>query len=198
MTLRRLKMKRWLVVVLMCFSLAYSAQAGDRELLSVGNMKLGGYVAPTLKYAEVMGDGHFLMGGQGACIVNDHIYLGIAGGTTIDDIGGGYSSYSYFGGLLGTFIKPTEAIHYFVEIGAYAGNISSGGAHPATSSTGDMRAEDFMFFAPGAGVAFNVSEKAKVTLGVSYRFASSVDRDDISDDDVGGYSVNVALAFGKF
>jgi hypothetical protein len=193
-----MNMKRWLVVVVMCFLLAYSAQAGERQLLSVGSMSIGGYAAPAIKLAEIMGEGHLLMGGQAAFIVNDHIYLGIEGGTTIDDIGGGYASYSYFGGFLGTFIRPTEAIHYYVEIGASTGNISSGGASPAASSTGDMRAEDFTIFAPGAGVAFNVSDNAKVMLGVSYRFASSVDRDDISDDDVGGYSVNVALAIGKF
>jgi hypothetical protein len=189
-------MKKLLLIVLM--GLPLLAGAEERQILSDGNMKLTGYGAPVIKITEIKGNNKLLLGGQAGCLVNDHVYVGAGGGTTLDDIGDGYASYSYFGACLGTFIKPNDAIHFFVEVGAYTGNISSGGPNPATSSTGNARAEDFSFVEPAVGLAFNISKNAKCMLGASYKFANSVDRDDLSEDDLGGYSVNVAVVFGSF
>ena len=136
----------------------------------------------TLKFTNIRGDITGLIGGQGGVLINDAIYLGGAIGSTVTEIGGGYSSYRYGGLLLGSFVKPNEAIHYFADVGLYSGIMSSGGSRFSSAIT-----EKFSIIEPNIGVGVNLNEKMKSTLGLSYKLVSAIDNNDISKKDVAGF-----------
>ena len=184
---------RLLLITLICFS--SSLLADERELLLAGELEFGGFGSPVLKATNITGKDKLLIGGQGALLINKTFYFGGGGGGTARDIGGGFSSYSYGGIIAGMFIQPHKAIHYYADVGLYSGNLSSGGD---SNNANDNSAEDFMIIEPGAGIALNIMKYAKLVLGVSFKIVSAVDREDISNDDVGGFSLNGAVLFGSF
>lgn len=169
--------------------------AEEREMLLGGELDIGGFGSPILKFTNINDKNTFLVGGQGFVLLNHRFYLGGGGGGTASDIGDGVSSYSYGGLIVGAFINPNKALHYFTDLGVYSGNMSF---NSKNSNNVDNSADDFLIVEPSVGVALNVMRYCKITLGVSYRVVSSVDSPNISKNDVGGYAISGALLFGKF
>ena len=182
-------MRHIMLTVLICCSFEIVAQ--ERETILDGEMEISYFGGLTLKFTNIRGDITGLIGGQGGVLINDAIYLGGAIGSTVTEIGGGYSSYRYGGLLLGSFVKPNEAIHYFADVGLYSGIMSSGRSRFSSAIT-----EKFSIIEPNIGVGVNLNEKMKSTLGLSYKLVSAIDNNDISKKDVGGFSLNGAIIFG--
>ena len=185
----RPKVRQIFLIILLCFS--FDAAAQDRDTIMDGDMEFSYFGGMTLKFNSIVGDLSGLIGGQGGVLINDAIYLGIALGTTITEIGGGYDNYTYKGLLLGSFVKPSEAIHYFADVGLYSGEMSSGGNRFVPFSR-----EKFSIIEPNIGVGVNLNDKLKTTLGLSYKLVSAIDDENISKKDVGGFSLNGAIIFG--
>ena len=183
-------MRHTLLTVLICCSFEIIAQ--ERETILEGEMEISYFGGLTLKFTGIMDNITGLVGGHGGVLINDAIYLGGALGSSITEIGSGYSSYRYGGLLLGSFVKPNEAIHYFAGVGLYSGKISSEGLKgiilPST--------EEFSIIEPNIGVGVNLNEKMKSTLGLSYKLVGAIDNADISKKDVGGFSLNGAIIIG--
>ena len=95
-------------ILITCTSQLY---AQDRETILDGDMEISFFGALNLNFASVMQNITCLIGGQGGILVNDAIYIAGSLGSSITEIGGGYSSYRYTGLLFGSFIKPKDAIH---------------------------------------------------------------------------------------
>ena len=128
-------------------------------------------------------------------LFNQHIYLGGGGGGTARNIGDGYSSTSYGGALIGTFIQPQKAIHYYIELGIWSGNISP---DVIENSNNFRKADDFLIVEPGTGIALNVSKYSKILFGISYRAVGFVDDPELSKSDLGGVSLQGSVVFGVF
>ena len=67
-------------------------------------------------------------------------------------------------------------------------------------------ASGYFIFEPGIGVEVNVFKFFRIELGGSYRFIAGLDmpvnpttkKSYVEDKDLGSWSVNLALKFGKF
>ena len=178
------------LIILFCFSFDIFAQ--DRETILDSEIEVSYFGGLTLKFAGIKGNLAGLIGGQGGLLINDVIYIGGSLGSTVTEIGSGYSSFRYGGLLLGAFVKPNEAIHYFADVGLYSAHMNSGGL-PGFSSATD---EKFSIIEPNIGVGVNLNETMKSTIGLSYKLVSAIDNTDISKKDVGGFSLNGAIIFG--
>ena len=183
-------MRYLILIILICCSFETIAQ--ERETILDGEMEISYFGGLTLKFAGVMDNLTGLIGGQGGVLINDVIYLGGALGSSITEIGGGYSSYRYGGLLLGSFIKPNDAIHYFADVGLYSGKISSEGMNGIILAS----TEEFSIIEPKIGIGVNLNEKMKSTVGLSYKLVGAIDNSDISKKDVGGFSLNGSIIFG--
>ena len=183
-------MRHFLLMVLLCCTFNIAAQ--DRETILDGEMEVSYFAGPTLKFAGMKGNLAGIIGGQGGLLINDVIYISGSLGSTVTEIGSGYTSFRYAGLLLGGFVKPNEAIHYFGDVGLYSGHMNSGGL-PGFSSATD---EKFSIIEPNIGVGVNLNETMKSTVGLSYKLVSAIDNTDLSKKDVGGFSLNGAIIFG--
>lgn len=183
------------VILMMCTCEAF---AEERELLMSGKAQYGGFGGPVVKLTRITDKTKALIGGQGAVVINHHFYVGGGGGGTARDIGDGYSSYSYGGILFGTFINPHKALHYFTELGLYAGNLSFGSGQMNMGGNMENSAENFYIAEPQLGLAINLTEHSKALIGVAYKFVGAVDRDELSNNDLGGFTLNASIIFGVF
>ena len=183
------------IISILLLSLSINAWAEERKMILEGEMEFGGWGGPIMRFAKINGKNKILMGGGGALLINHTVYIGGGGWGTIKDIGDGYASYSYGGIFMGSFIKPSKAIHYYADLGIFGANISSG---EKGTNNDPKKTEDFYIIEPGAGVAINLLAPIKLMLGVSYKFAGAVDQHDLSSKDLGGAGLYVSVAFGKF
>ena len=183
-------MRYLILIVLICCSFETIAQ--ERETILDGEMEISYFGGLTLKFTGVMDNITGLIGGQGGVLINDAIYLGGALGSSITEIGGGYSSYRYGGLLLGSFIKSNDAIHYFADVGLYSGKISSEGLGGIVSAA----TEKFSIIEPKAGVGINLNDKLKATAGLSFKLVGAIDNSDISKKDIGGVSISGSIIYG--
>ena len=176
-------------VLITCTSQLY---AQDRETILDGDMEISFFGALNLNFASVMQNIPGLIGGQGGILVNDAIYIAGSLGSSITEIGGGYSSYRYTGLLFGSFIKPKDAIHYFADVGLYSGKVSSEGLGGIVSAA----TEKFSIIEPKAGVGINLNDKLKATAGLSFKLVGAIDNSDISKKDIGGVSISGSIIYG--
>lgn len=183
------------ILVSVCLMMPLVAVAAERELLWDGDVRIGGFGGPALKVANIKGGSHLLLGGQGSLLINQHLYLGGGGYGTINEIGDGYGSYSYGGVHLGTFFNQHKAVHYYIEMGIYSGNISPTGTDINTIIA---ESEQFTLYETSFGLALNLMEYSKMTIGLSHRSAQGVDTPELSADELGGASFSLAMQFGVF
>jgi len=172
-----------------------SLHSEERALLMTGDMEVGFMGGPMFRLINIVDKNKVTIGGFGAILINKHLYIGGAGGGTARDIGNGYSSTSYGGGLIGTFIQPNKAMHYYIDVGVYSGNLSPGGAD---NNPRIDRAENFLIIEPSVGLALNVMEYAKMIGGISYRYADSIDEPSLDSQDLGGIGLHASVIFGTF
>jgi hypothetical protein len=186
----RKKMRYLILIVLICCS--FETMAQDRETILDGEMEISYFGGLNLNFASVMANITGLIGGHGGVLINDAIYLGGALGSSITEIGGGYTSYRYGGLLLGSFVKPNDAIHYFADVGLYSGKLISEGLSGIVSAS----TEKFSIIEPRIGVGVNLNDKMKATAGLSYKLVGAIDNTDIKKKDVGGFSLSGSIIYG--
>ena len=183
-------MRYLILFVVICCSFETIAQ--ERETILDGEMEISYFGGLNLNFASVMQNITGLIGGQGGILVNDAIYIGGALGSSITEIGSGYTSYRNIGLLFGSFVKPKDAIHYFSDVGLYSGKISSEGLTGIVSAS----TEKFSIIEPRIGVGINLNDKLKATAGLSYKLVGAIDNSDISKKDIGGISLNGSIIYG--
>tara|TARA_B100000959_G_scaffold61623_1_gene64888 strand:+ start:503 stop:1057 length:555 start_codon:yes stop_codon:yes gene_type:complete len=171
---------------------SFEAIAQERETILDGDMEISYFGGLNLNFASVMSNLTGLIGGQAGVLINDAIYLGGALGSSITEIGGGYTSYRYAGLLLGSFVKPNDAIHYFADVGLYSGKISSEGLGGIVLAS----TEKFSIIEPRVGVGINLNDKLKAIAGLSYKLVGAIDNSDITKKDIGGFSISASIIYG--
>lgn len=182
-----------IIIFLLVFSSSTCFAEQQRELLLPGKLDIGVVGGPIFRYINIVDKNKILVGGFVALLLNKHLYIGGGGGGTARDIGGGYSSTSYGGGVIGTYIQPEKSVHYYLELGIWSGNISGSGQNASLNG-----AEDFLILEPTAGLAFNIMQYSKLIIGLSYRYVDYVDSAALSSNDLGGISAQGTLVFGTF
>ena len=180
------------LILFVLISCSFQTFAQDRETILDGEMEISFFGGLNLNFANVMQNITGLIGGQGGILVNDAIYIGGSLGSSITEIGGGYSSYRYVGLLFGSFVKPKDAIHYFADVGLYSGKVSSEGLGGIVSAA----TEKFSIIEPKAGVGINLNDNLKATAGLSFKLVGAIDNSDISKKDIGGVSISGSIIYG--
>ena len=125
-------------------------------------------------------------------------------------------NYGYYG-LFGNYTyKPNEVIHFSGQLALGAG--SAKGYQSIKSSAfdnfGNITGDGFYFLEPGVNVEFNITEKARLVVGLSYRYVTGLDEvtfmqeDYLSDDPPKEYSFsetdlstiffNIGVKIGKY
>ena len=101
----------------------------------------------------------------------------------------------YGGAWLEYVLSPSRLVH--VSLGTLVGG---GGLSLAVRDGGDLGSgsDDFFVVEPAVIAELNLAKHVRANVGAAYRWMSGVDMDGLSTSDVAGFSVIVALKFGKF
>lgn len=178
------------VICLLVFSTQSYSQ--ERESLFKGKVSSGGFGGPEMRISELDGESNALMGGKGAWLINHEYYLGGAGFGSINTLGTENYDFGYGGIMLGYIMKPQNIINFSAEIIAGAGGLSK------RTDIGDDDADVLWVIEPAIYAGLNLTDFAKVTVGLSYRSVHGSGTVGISNSDLSGISANIALMFGKF
>ena len=204
-------MKKW-ILALLAVLIAFPALAQDEETLLTGEITHGGFGGPVVKFTRLDGEFGLLIGGRGGWIINHSFVIG----------GGGYGLVNSIPGPEGIpmMMEPLLTVGYGgfeMEYVHHSGKlihsslnllIGGGGAgyHEKANEDWDFGNDsqnnptwDSFFIAePGIAVELNITSFFRIGAGGSYRFVSGIEKNGLTNEDIGGPSVVLTFKFGKF
>ncbi len=204
-------MKYFLVSVML---LVAATAAAQEETLLGGTIEQGGFGAPVVKFTTTKKQFALYAGAYGGWLINHAFLIGAGGYGLVSTIrpateaagllpAGFYSKLEVgYGGLVLEYIgKPMDLVHYSVSVLIGAGGalyserswLNTNWNESALSPTAT-----FFVFEPGVNAELNLTSFLRIALGGSYRFVNGVDLSGVSNSDIGGPSMNLALKFGSF
>jgi hypothetical protein len=207
-------MKTLSKLIVLSLILSFQLFAQEETLLGSGEVTHGGFGGPVIKYTQIKGEPSVLVGGRGGWIINHNFIIGGGGYGLANDIKANnpliilpgitkpYLNFGYGGLELEYIIESDKLLHFSVYSLIGAGSVSyrsglfndneSGWDHAGSPN------DAFFVFEPAANVELNVISFLRVNAGVSYRFISGVNFDDLKNSDLAGLSANLTLKFGAF
>ena len=202
--------KTFILSILLLFA-AGTVQAQEEETLLSGGLESGGYGAPVVKFTNFKGEFAVMAGGYGGWLINHSFLLG----------GGGYGlatqhhlasssgseifpdngriEFGYGGGILEYIFSPKAVIHSTISL-LIGGGAVSVGQHweDYTNWMHGYQADGVFVLEPSLNVELNVTTFFRVNAGGSYRYVSGVSTAGLTNADLSGASINLALKFGSF
>ena len=188
----------------------------DEEVKSLLSKKndLNAFGAADLKVGDLKGERGLLVGAYGGFIINRRYLFGVAGYGLVTNVAfegtvpgqteakqlnlhGGYG-----GVLIGGTIAPRELIHISIPIILGAGSLEVVDKdffinNPADS---EFTVENTVFFVaePGIEVEFNITKYFRLGAGMTYRYVSGTELENVQDEDVSGTTAMISFRFGRF
>jgi hypothetical protein len=175
----------------------------------------GGFISAEAKYTQIKSKENGLaLGGRVGWIINHTFSIGLGGYGLVSShelrnfdpthptdtfyirTGWGGLNFQY------TFL-PKSLVHFTANA-----LIGAGGAYPTRSLNHminhsdslnfDYNGSAFFVLEPGIGVEMNVTKYFRVELMANYRYITGLELKPLENKDLGGFSANLALKFGKF
>lgn len=182
-----------------------------KSLLGKGN-DLNLFGGADVKITDLVGEKGLLAGGYGGVLVNRRYFLALAGYgiTTNIEFDGTVGTeekplnlYGGYGGMMvGMMVGSKEVIHLTFPIffGAGQMEISDKNFFPNSPNDAEFAIENsaFIVIEPGAQLEFNITENFRLGAGVSYRYITGSELDNVSDEDLSGSSISLSFRFGRF
>ncbi|WP_420576917.1 hypothetical protein [Ekhidna sp.] len=188
----------------------------DEEVKSLLSKKndLNAFGAADLKVGDLNGERGLLVGAYGGFIINRRYLFGVAGYGLVTNVEfeglvpgqtetkqlnlhGGYG-----GVIIGGTIAPKELIHISFPIILGAGSLEVVDKdffvnNPADS---EFTVENTVFFVaePGIEVEFNITKYFRLGAGMTYRYVSGTELENVEDEDISGTTALISFRFGRF
>jgi len=179
----------------------------EETLIGNGEVSHGGFGGPVIKFTQVKGEPGVLVGGRGGWIINHSFVIGGGGYGLVNKIEANndflglrpYLNFGY-GGVELEYIIQSDKLLHFTVCTLIGGGAVSYREHLWDDSWDewDSPNDAFFVFEPSAGVELNIISFFRVNAGVSYRFISGAEFDDLKNKDLAGVSAFLTLKFGKF
>jgi len=179
----------------------------EETLIGNGEVSHGGFGGPVIKFTQVKGEPGVLVGGRGGWIINHSFVIGGGGYGLVNKIEANndflglrpYLNFGY-GGVELEYIIQSDKLLHFTVCTLIGGGAVSYREHLWDDSWDEWNSPNDAFFVlePSAGVELNIISFFRVNAGVSYRFISGADFDDLKNNDLAGVSAFLTLKFGKF
>ncbi len=169
----------------------------------------GGYVLLGGGYTQIDGRDAFTSTFRGAWLIDHSLGIGIAATGFSNDLflnhPAGSDIRSLQGGYGGLLIQPVVApkfpVHVSFPVVLGAGGVAAMRTHYYDDFDASWFVEDeayYLFAEPGAEIEFNLVKFIRASVGVSYRFTSSLTLNGYSSSDLRGFAGSFSLSFGKF
>jgi hypothetical protein len=200
-------MKNVFSIISIIFFSALYVFPQEETLIGNGEVSHGGFGGPVIKFTQIKGEPGVLVGGRGGWIINHSFVIGGGGYGLVNKINANnyflglkpYLNFGYGGVELEYIMHSDKLLHFTVC------TLIGGGAVSYRENLWDDSWDDWNFpndaffvFEPAANVELNIISFFRINAGVSYRFISGADFDDLKDKDLAGVSAVLTLKFGKF
>lgn len=184
-----------------------------KSLLSKNN-DLNAFGAVDIKVSDLMSERGLLVGAYGGFIINRRYLFGVAGYGLVTNLefegqvpgqsttkqlnlNGGYG-----GIMIGGTIAPRELIHISIPVVLGAGSLEVVDKdffanNPADS---EFTVENSVFFVaePGIEIEFNITKYFRLGAGMTYRYVSGTELENVKDEDISGTTAMISFRFGRF
>ena len=200
--------------LLIALMITPAAMAQEETLLGGGPVEHGGFGAPVVKYSPVRGEPAVFVGAYGGWLINHSFLLGLGGYGLVSSIepaegAGPFYLLPYvpriqmgYGGLVLEYIaSPEKLVHFSFWMLIGGGEVVytqwdwwNDDWHDSYHGPADQ----FFVFEPGANVEVNVTSFFRVAAGASYRLVNGIQLQGLSNTDLSGPALNLALKFGSF
>jgi hypothetical protein len=200
------------IIVSLIFFFQVFAQ--EETLLGSSEVTHGGFGGPVIKFTQIKGDPAVLVGGRGGWIINHTFIIGGGGYGLVNDINANHPliilpgitksflNFGYGGLELEYIIESDKLLHFSVYSLIGAGGITYREGlfnHNDTDfNHWDSPSDAFFVFEPAANVEVNIISFFRINAGISYRFVSGVNFDDLQNSDLAGLTAGLTLKFGVF
>ncbi len=182
-----------------------------KSLLGKGN-ELNGFGGADLRVSEFMDTRGLVTGAYGGVLINRKYLLGVGGyglatNVEFDGMSGGTEKPlnlhgGYAGLMIGGMIGSTELIHltFPVFFGAGSIQITDKDYFPNTPNDAEFTVEKsaFIVIEPAAQVEFNITEYFRIGAGMSYRYVTGTELDNVTDKQLSGSAMMISFRFGRF
>lgn len=196
---------------------AGTMQAQEETLLG-GGFESGGYGGPVVKFTNFNGKFAVMVGGYGGWLINHSFMIGGGGyglvtshypdhppqvsGPANLSLEGSRMEFGYGGGMLEYIFKPTSVVHSSVSLLIGAGEVSlryhDAGTFWDMMDGYEGQKDGVFVLEPSVNVELNVTTFFRVNAGGSYRLVSGASMYGLTNKDLSGPSINLALKFGAF
>ncbi|MCP4460056.1 MAG: hypothetical protein GY816_18835 [Cytophagales bacterium] len=182
-----------------------------KSLLGKGS-ELNGFGGADLKISELKDERGLIAGAYGGVLIDRKYLLGVGGygiATNIDfdgnvdgvdkplNLHGGYA-----GIIVGGMIGSKEVIHltFPVFFGAGSIQVSDKDFFPNSPNDAEFIIEQsaFMVVEPAAQLEFNITEYFRLAAGMSYRYITGTELDNVKDSELSGGAIMISFRFGRF
>jgi len=198
-------MKLKLIVTLaVLLTLSTTAFGRRQETLIHGHIDHGYFGGAVSKFTTVNGDFELLLGGRGGWILDRTFSIGLAGYwlasrvRDYNELNGRLTRVDFgYGGIELSYIYNSNRLkHYEFSALIGGGAIHYFGTHGGNN---EPRDDGFFVFEPAAAAVLNITHFCRASFGVSYRWVSAVDHEEIlSNSELSGPAASLMLNFGSF
>lgn len=182
-----------------------------KSLLGKGN-DLNGFGGIDVKISDIKDNRVLITGAQGGVLVNRRYIVGLAGYGIATEVqfdgmvGADEKPLNLHGGyggiVLGGMVGSKEVIHlvFPVFLGAGSLDVSDKDYFPNNPNDAEFTIERsaFMVIEPAAQVEFNITEHFRLAAGMSYRYVTGTQLQNVSNTELSGGAVTVSFRFGRF
>ncbi len=189
----------------------------DRTVFQ-GIKSFGGFIGLTAKTGDINGQSALLVGGELSAVFSSQLNIGFAGyglttnveSDSYDEDGKKYNIHMGYGGLL---IEPVIAskrmIHFTVPMVFGVGGAGTHRSFQHPHEFEDVQDEDrieyrqfetdvILVAEPGLNMEINLLKNVRLDIGASYRYVYDSQIEQISDQELSGFTGNVSLKLGWF
>lgn len=189
-------------------------ETSNQETLFSGTVVHGGYGCAVVKVSPVREKMQLFMGGYGGWFINHTLMLGFGGYGMTSNVAGSETAPKIqnltpdlsmgYGGFMVEYTHNSDKLLHF---GGHLLLGAGGAGYSWDYSTFDPNDEDILdektsdaFFVGEFGVnaELNVTSFMRVGVGGSYRFASGIELQGLSNKDISGPAGNITFKFGMF
>ncbi|MEO9966182.1 MAG: hypothetical protein ABJF11_10360 [Reichenbachiella sp.] len=178
----------------------------EKEITGFGNVDL--------RVGEFVSQQVLIVGAYGGILINKNVMFGVGGyGIATESQFEGFNPETneqrdlniyggYAGMLLGFKVASKEIIHLSVPILLGAGHIDISDDNYFDLSNGDndftVESSAFFVLEPSALLELNISNHFRLGFGAGYRIVKGSSLENLSDDDLSGFTGVVSFQLGRF
>ncbi|MFZ2285952.1 MAG: hypothetical protein WAV93_03105 [Bacteroidales bacterium] len=165
------------------------------------NTKPGYWGSPGLKSSSVQDKLGSLIELQGGLLMNSSIRAGLAGGVKF---GPPEVNYGHVG-LIGQYAdQPNKMVHFAGQVFVTYGSTKDYESEKSSlfDNFRNIYGEGFYLIEPGSDIEVNLTERLRLSLGVSYRFVTGLDDEStfvsythVTNGEMSGLNIRTGLVF---